>query len=90
MTKQLTLKQKVVLIIFGLFLCLIIIEIGMRLGGLILLSLQEQSNKISIRENGEYIIMCLGESTTARGGKDSWPFQLEEVLNGIDIKKILR
>lgn len=27
------------------------------------------------------MIMCLGESTTARGGKDSWPAQLEEVLN---------
>lgn len=28
-----------------------------------------------------YIILCLGDSTTAVGGKDSWPSQLEEVLN---------
>ncbi len=29
---------------------------------------------------GEYRIVCLGESTTATGGKDSWPMQLERFL----------
>jgi len=78
-------KQKVVLIIFGLLLSVVLLELGLRIGGIVFLSLQEHRNRISIRQKGTYRIICLGESTTGIGGKDSYPLQLEEILNQRDI-----
>ena len=71
------LRKKIVVIICGIFFSLIILEIGIRAGGFIFSSLQEYRNKVSIRRNGSYKIMCLGESTTAR----QYPGPLEEILN---------
>lgn len=79
--KQLPAKQKIALIVFGLCLSLLLIETGLRIGGLIFISLQEYRNIASIRQKGTYRIICLGESTTGIGGKYSYPSQLEEVLN---------
>ena len=76
-----TLRQKVFLILFGVFLTLVGIEIVLRLGGFIFLTLQEQRNRASLVKNGEYRIMCVGESTTALGGEDAYPRQLEKILN---------
>jgi hypothetical protein len=78
---RLSLRKKAILIIFGLILSLALLEIGLRLGGFIFLSLQEQRNQVSIRQKGTYRIMCLGESTTAVGGDRFYPSQLEKVLN---------
>lgn len=75
------LKQRMTLILFGVLLFLILLEIGLRLAGLIISSLQEQRNIVSLEQNEAYRIMCLGESTTAEGGRDSYPSQLEEILN---------
>lgn len=85
---KISVKQKIGLVILGLFLSIVILEVGLRMGGLILLSLQERRNKISLNRRGDIVILCLGESTTARGGKNSWPDQLEEILNkkNIEIK----
>ncbi|MGA2775750.1 MAG: tetratricopeptide repeat protein [Candidatus Omnitrophota bacterium] len=69
--------QKVVLMLFGLFLTLTILEIGLRLGGFVLLSLQDYRNQQSIKQKGACRIMCLGESTTA----GQYPHFLEEILN---------
>jgi len=69
--------QRIALVIFGLFLTLILIETGLRLGGFIILSLQELRNRISLRQKGDYRILCLGESTT----QDQYPAFLEEALN---------
>ncbi|MFC1666585.1 tetratricopeptide repeat protein [Candidatus Omnitrophota bacterium] len=82
--KRISFKQKIVLVIFGLFLCILLLEIGLRIGGFVILSLQEHENRMSIRQKGTYRIMCLGESTTA-GGKNSYPSQLQEILNQKDI-----
>jgi Tfp pilus assembly protein PilF len=73
--------QKTILIILGIFLFFVLLEIGLRLGGFIFLSLQEHRNKVSLMQKGEYRIICLGESTTAFGSNDSYPFKLGEVLN---------
>ncbi|MEK6727173.1 MAG: tetratricopeptide repeat protein, partial [Candidatus Omnitrophota bacterium] len=70
-------KTKIILIMFGLFLFLMLLEIGLRLGGVVLLSLQEYRNLQAIKQKGVYRIMCLGESTTAR----QYPAFLEEILN---------
>jgi Flp pilus assembly protein TadD len=78
---KISLWQKTILIILGIFLFFVLLEIGLRLGGFIFLTLQEYRNKVSLMQKGEYRILCLGESTTAAGGKDSYPSQLEEILN---------
>lgn len=80
-----TLKQKITLILFGLLLGIILLEIGLRIGGAILLHIQERANQISLKEKGDYIILCLGESTTQNGGFYSYPRQLERILNNCNL-----
>ncbi len=78
--------QKILLVIFGIFLSLVLLEIGLRLAGFILASLQERLNLLAIRREGAYRIMCLGESTTAGGwGRGNYPEQLEDILNQLDL-----
>lgn len=74
---KVTLKTKITLIIFGLFLFFILLEVGLRLGGFVLLSMQEYKNRQTIKQKGTYRIMCLGESTTV----GEYPALLEEILN---------
>jgi tetratricopeptide (TPR) repeat protein len=71
------LRTKITLIIFGLFLFLILLEAGLRLGGFVMLSLQDYRNRQSLKHQGTYRIMCLGESTTV----DQYPPYLEKALN---------
>ena len=73
-----SLRQKIFLILFGCIPTLILLKAGLRLGGAAFLFLQERNNTVG---GGEYRIMCIGESTTALGGRDSYPSQLEEMLN---------
>jgi tetratricopeptide (TPR) repeat protein len=73
-----SLKQKIILLIFGLSLCLVLLEGGLRLGGFIISFLQEHRNMVSFKQKGAYRIMCVGESTTA----GYYPTFLEEILNG--------
>ncbi len=73
--------QKVTLVIFGILLTFILLEVALRLSGFIILSLQEHRNIVSIRQRGEYRIMCLGESTT----QNQYPRFLEEVLNNCNL-----
>jgi len=74
------LTQKILLIFLGIFLTFISIEVGWRLAGAIYLNRQHQGNAISHKKD-TYKILCLGESTTASGGVNSYPNQLEEILN---------
>ena len=62
--KKLSFKQKLGLIVFGVFLCAVLLEVGLRTAGFILLQLRQQQKKISLSEKGEFSILCLGESTT--------------------------
>lgn len=75
--------RKSALIIFGLFLGALILEALLRLAGFAYLSWQDyQNSRVLQREDkGEYRILCLGESTTALGGENSYPEQLERILN---------
>lgn len=75
------LRQKIFLITLGALLFLIFLETGLRLGGFVYLSLQEYRNRTCDRQKQAYRIMCLGESTTAMGGDNSYPSQLEKILN---------
>lgn len=80
--------QRIALIFLGLFFAIIILEMGLRLGGVALLSLRECRNYLASIKKGTYRIICLGESTTYAGGSsDSYPTQLEEVLNQMNLGK---
>jgi tetratricopeptide (TPR) repeat protein len=78
--KKTSFIQKLLLFIFGVILAVIFLEAGLRIAGGIVLYLQDRHNHVSFHSN-EYRILCLGESTTALGGEDSYPSQLEEMLN---------
>ena len=66
-----------VIVLSGLILSLALLEVGLRLGGFILSSIQEYENLQSIKQKGAYRILCLGESTTER----KYPHLLEGILN---------
>jgi len=74
-------QQKVILIVLGLLISLIILEVSLRCAGWTYVYFQEKRNQESIKNKGSYRILCLGESTTAMGGENSYPRQLENVLN---------
>ncbi len=76
-----TFSQKLALIAFGFVVTFLLLEAVLRLGGFLFLHLQEQANQKSAGAHGEYKILCLGESTTALGGENSYPRQLERILN---------
>jgi len=74
-------KQKLGLILAGTVISILLLETILRLGGVLYLAVQEYRNKASVKEKGTYRIMCLGESTTALGGDNAYPAQLERILN---------
>jgi tetratricopeptide (TPR) repeat protein len=77
--------QKIALIVFGLLLALIFLELGLRAAGWIYLSVRERANQASISREDTYVILCLGESTTAGGLEESYPRFLEDILNREDL-----
>lgn len=68
-------KKKIIWLVAGL----ILLELLLRIGGFAYLTLKEHQNQPT--EKDTYTILCLGESTTADGGINSWPAQLEKILN---------
>ena len=74
--------QKIKVLILGFFIVFIALEIALRFGGLIFIKMQDYQNLASLGDKTvNYRIMCLGDSTTALGGKNSYPLQLENILN---------
>ncbi len=69
--------QRLFLVAFGILCCVLLLEGGLRLGGLAYSSLQHYRNYRSLKQKGTYKILCLGESTTA----NQYPAFLEEELN---------
>ena len=76
-----SLFSKFLLVILSIFLSLVIIEFVLRLGGFLFLFSQDRANQKGLIEDGLFVIMCLGESTTALGDEYSYPAQLEKILN---------
>jgi hypothetical protein len=85
--KSKTRKQKMIAVAFGVAFSLLMLEVGLRIAGSVLLSSQFEANRegIDFDDPNQYRILCVGESTTAEwfagGRKNSWPNQLEEMLN---------
>lgn len=80
---RISFRKKITLMIFGIFLSVIMLEAGLRLAGRMYLAWQDYQNSRALKkeDKGEYRIVCLGESTTAFGGENSYPQQLERILN---------
>ncbi|MGE0268505.1 MAG: tetratricopeptide repeat protein [Candidatus Omnitrophota bacterium] len=74
-------RQKFLLIVGSLIFLFVLLEVGLRLGGVVYIFSQDLQNKKNLSEGGTYKILCLGESSTALGGEFSYPKQLEKILN---------
>ena len=76
--------EKISLIIFGIFLALTLLESGLHITGFVASFGQDYENSaiefVNLENEDAIRILALGESTTAGGG-DSWPSQLERLLN---------
>ena len=72
--------KKIILIPTGILLAAVVLEIVLRLGGFVYIFMQEQANRKA--DDGNCIILCLGESTTQDSIRySSWPRILEKKLN---------
>lgn len=70
------------LVIGGFLFFFVLLEFVLRFSGFLILASQEFKNKLSSQNRRKHtVIVCLGESTTALGGDDSFPSQLEKILN---------
>jgi len=74
-------RKMIFRVLLRVFVFFIFVELLLRLGGVIFLTVQGHQNRINLGSHGEYRILCLGESSTALGGQDAYPNQLEEFLN---------
>jgi tetratricopeptide (TPR) repeat protein len=85
--KKISLGQKIMLIGLGIILFFLLLELGLRVSGQILLLQQHIDNKLTVNTienlNNTYVILTLGESTTAdlHNNQSSWPRELEPILN---------
>jgi len=59
----------------------VLLETSLRAGGWLYLRLEERRNAASLRRPGNVRVLCIGESTTALGGGDSFPSHLDRILN---------
>jgi len=73
-------SKKIFRAVMVFILVLVLLELGLRAGGFIIMSAQERRNLQTIKQNGRFRIMCLGESTT----QNQYPRYLEEILNARD------
>ncbi|MEK6732820.1 MAG: tetratricopeptide repeat protein [Candidatus Omnitrophota bacterium] len=73
--------NRISLVIAGVLAALLLLETGLRLTGIAFLSFQEYENKKTVRYNKGYRILCLGDSLTTLGGRNSYPGHLQAILN---------
>ena len=76
-------RHNILLICLGIFLAFLLLEIALRVGGLIYITVSKYNNRVTYKTQNEYRILALGESTTAdfHNGQGSWPTELELILN---------
>jgi hypothetical protein len=74
-------REKIGAALLGLLVVLITLELVFRAGAAVFTLQQTHLNEIALREGKECRILCVGESTTAMGGRFSYPSQLQDVLN---------
>lgn len=77
MFKKFFLLRRAGILFLGFLAAVIILEAGLRLGGLAFSAVEEYRNRKAVKRAGIYRILCLGESTTRR----AYPPFLEKILN---------
>ena len=83
-----TAQQKASLILLGIFSTLVLLEIVLRIGGFLFTLRQDWRNHAALSSaHEEFRILCISESTTALGGENSYPSQLENILNRQGLKQ---
>ena len=68
--------NKTIIVFLGILFCVITIELGLRTVGFISYYYQEYRNKMAIKKNGTYVVLCFGDSMTF----DHYPKYLNEAL----------
>lgn len=81
-------KSRILHFCIWISLYLFFLEAFLRLGGFLFLAYQDYKNHTETFSGNVYKIMCVGDSDTAEGGENSYPSQLEKILN--DQKSSLR
>ncbi len=76
-----SLRQRFLLVGGSILLTFVLLEAVLRLAGAVWLGQQQRRNMAALRQAGTVRVLCVGESTTALGGEQSYPSQLQEVLN---------
>ncbi len=78
------LKQKLILISFGILVLFLLLEIGLRIGGQVYYSYRINNKNTQIDNKHTVRILCIGDSFTFGVGAEkdlSYPEQLEKILN---------
>lgn len=73
--------QKLAAASIGTAAALVLLEFGLRAGGAAFQEQQDRRNRESLADRPDRVVLCVGESTTAMGGEDSFPGQLQQVLD---------
>jgi len=89
MTK-ITFKQKLTFISLSIIVTIIFLEVLLRCGGFIFLSIQDYQNHKLFQAKESYRILCIGESTTGLGGEKSYPRLMEKRLNQSGMNKTFK
>lgn len=84
---QTTFKQKTSLIIISSIAAILLVEITLRATGVFIMSVQNYKNQKALYNQNTIRILCIGESTTFMDDENSYPSQLERMLNRSDINK---
>jgi len=74
-------KRPILQDILSILVFLLTLEILLRLNGVFDLSYQSYLNHKRVSAGHVYTIMCIGDSNTYLGGENSYPSQLEKILN---------
>ena len=90
-------QHNFLLILVGVLTTILFIEGGMRLFGWGYLYLQDKQNRTNLDSiyltetdltgTGDIVTLAIGESTTAFGGTNAWPNQLERILNSLQNRR---
>jgi tetratricopeptide (TPR) repeat protein len=86
-----SISQKLCLILIGIFIGILFLESSMRVAGFFIQVGNLKSQTFENNKKGsDFVILTLGESTTEYLGKESWPEQLEKILNNKSSKLKVR
>ncbi len=80
-----TWRRKSLALILGVLCTLVVLEVLLRAGGAAFLWFQDYRNEKALEDGADFVVLCIGESTTAHGANGDpatgYPALLEEVLN---------